>query len=1536
MESGVVITGCESLDRFTGPAGNPLQVVRVAVGRTRPAGPLTVSVEGPGVRTPHPRRTLADSAEAYAGVDAQAELDSAAEGAAEGRTALESVVEVSVHTGGARPGTSLPAAARVTSADGTVLAECAFHVEVAEPGWTVHLVPHFHYDPMWWNTQAAYTAQWDAPLRPGEAQRGWEYTGVPAFTLVPMHLQHARDDPDYRFVLSELDYLKPFWDTHPEHREELRRLIDEGRLEIVGGTYNEPSTNLTCAESTVRSAVHGLGFHRRVVGGNPRTAWQLDVFGHDPAFPALMAGAGLDSAVLARGPHHQWGPMMDTWGAALRPPTAMQLPAEHEWIGPSGDGLLLHYLPAHYSAGWFSQDAESAEAATRELLALYGQLKRGAATRNVLIPMGTDFSWPHQWGLEVQHAWNRRYTWPRLTHSTPADYFAAVRAEFAARGQRPLPSTRDLNPVYTGKDVTYADVKQAHRAAENLLLEAEGFAALASALGAGDYPEAALDKAWRHVLHAAHHDAVTGTFSDQVYLDLLPGWREAHDLAAQVRDRSTRALAGRADTRVPASPEETPVRAVALTVFNSLSWERTDLLRTSADVTALGLQDPAQVALRDETGAVRPVHLDSVERGADGTVVRVDLTAVVRDVPSLGHRTWWLVDGGRSMSGGWTEVPYKVPAVADDRFRLEADPARGGGLSRVTDLRSGRELITPGAVDELVLQDEYAAHPFFEEGPWHLLPKGPGTGSGERPAERVTVEHGPLGRRITATGRTGTVRWTRTSTLWEGLERVELTTRVAEFTGSDQLLRLRLPVNVPGALPVAETAAAVIGRGFAFPEVDAGADHTHAPWTLDSPCLNWFALSATARIAVHGPNGDLLTHRAVGAGEIVLPDAGLPGYGIPATEGARDGLRELVVALVRRGVTTVPTRPDGTRWGDLATDSGLPDFRLAVGGPEANAFTARLLGDAGPAYAEAVRLAQERAERDGTPQLVWVPASRPLREAWQPGADLTGARDLPVAVLAVPGQLADAHLGALASHLASAEAGPVLHTLLPVPGDGPGEAEDAEDRTVGLLVRGTPGFAVDTQGRLHNSLMRSCTGRPAGEWMDPPRRTAPDGSSFQLQHWSHVFEHALVAGGGDWRDAGLVRRGREFNTPLSAVDGPPAPGDLPSRLALLEVADEAGPAARTAVLVEAVKPTGNPSAEFASGGAPRAVRSLSVRLRETDGRTGSVRLRTPLALAGAARADLLEQPGEPLELAPGGEVAVTADGAAYTTVVLGLREVPEAAGELLGQGEEEAQPLFSRYWLHNVGAAPLGGLPVTVVASPGLLHTRVGWAGNADALRVAVTVASGSGQDGAKAHGRLDVRVPEGWGCDRKSAAFQLTPGGHQRYEMALTPAADAEPGDYLVHFTATPDLGAPVHDAVTVVVPERRPAAAPEPPPRVTVDLSPGEVAIAPGATAEVRVRIGNELRSACSGEIFVASPWGSWDILSPRGASFTAGAGESAELRVEVAPPPTAPPGRTWFLVKAVCHGRVFYSPAVSVTVTGDDVTSGEGEGGERGGRG
>lgn len=451
------------------------------------------------------------------------------------------------------------------------------------------------------------------------------------------------------------------------------------------------------------------------------------------------------------------------------------------------------------------------------------------------------------------------------------------------------------------------------------------------------------------------------------------------------------------------------------------------------------------------------------------------------------------------------------------------DPKRGGCVSRLT--VGGRELLQAGRVgNELLVYEEYPAHPRYHEGPWHLVPNGAVTGSASTPATSVRSETSALGERITVTGTVGPVRYTQTLTLWHGVDRLDGVTHIDAFDGADRLLRLRWPVRVPGALPVSEVANAVIGRGFGLIDVDS-AEH---PWTLDNPANNWFALSSTARVRL--PDGD----RALGIAEIVTPDGA--------------GAKDLAVALVKAGVTSTCSAAPGARYGDLAVDSNLPDVRIALGGPDENPFTAEVLtGEYADAFA--AQLAATGRAR------LWVPAESPLEKVWVPGADLRAAHALPVLVVAGEGAVDD-----LVADLDDA--------TIEVTHGGPLTEPPLDDYTVALVNQGVPGFAVDSGGALHLSLMRSCTGWPSGVWIDPPRRTHPDGSTFQQQHWTHSFDYTLMAGPGDWRAQSLVPRAHDVNHPLRAVRGEGA--GRPQTRSFLAV-EPSGQ-----VVLSALKPTGTP------------------------------------------------------------------------------------------------------------------------------------------------------------------------------------------------------------------------------------------------------------------------------------------------------------------------------------------------------------------------
>ena len=1553
------IAGVESTDLFTGSAGpagrravsggagaartsaaaqagRPLQVVRVAVAATDTAeagATARVRVMGAGAETPQPLGiTLGQPGESRTG-------------------------EVSVAVTGT-PGTELPVTVIAETDAGRT--ELAASITVAEPGWTMWMVSHFHYDPVWWNTQGQFTeARLVLPDEDGDLP-----DTRTAFDLVRLHLEKARRDPDYKFVLAELDYLKPHFDAFPRDRAFLRSLLTDGRLELVGGTYNEPNTNLTGAETTIRNAVYGMGFQRGVLGAEPASAWMLDAFGFDPGFPGLMAAAGLTSSSWARGPFHQWGPTENT---------EMQFPAEFEWLSPDGSGLLTAYMANHYGAGWTLHTAKDLQGALAAAYEQFRSLAPVAATRNVLLPVGSDHVIPARWVTDVAREWSARYLWPRFTPAIPREFFAAVRAQSEAEPARYwiMPQTRDMNPLYTGKDVSYADTKLAARAGEVAVLEGERLATLAWLRGA-PYPAESLDKAWRQLAYGAHHDAITGTESDEVYLDLLAGWREAWERGDAARRDAIAFLTGttEAGTDESGAAGQGGGAGLAVTVVNGLARERDGMATVTVRLDAPGTEwltvtDP-------EGGDPVPALADGVRRHPDGSLAEVTLTFRARGVPALGFTHYPLLPAaapagpagtglagtGLADTGGWTDADGL--AIENDAFRVTAGTDQGT-LASVVDKAAGREVLA-GPGNDLVLQEEYQQHPKWNEGPWHLSPKGPGRAASSLPAT-VRAQRSPAGSRLVARYALGDLSVTAETLLWDGSDRVEFRTHVSGSIGQEHLLRVRFPAALPGALPVYQTATAVIGRPFGAPEADV-AEHW---WTLDNPANHWFGIGSVARASLASGSGDVSV--ALGVAEVVAPDR-------TPTE-IRPLITDLLSWLARHGVTATLSRSSGTRYGWVDLDSNLPDFRIALGGPSSNEFTAEVLAACDPSVAK--RLSALVAE-EGTARL-WVPALRSRAAAFAPGADLRGPRDLPVLIVASadPATLEQA-IAELSRDLMDQQ---VTADLCDGDALAPGD-EPLADGAVAVFNRGTPSAVVSPDGTLWMSLMRACSAWPSGVWIDGDRRTAPDGSSFAWQHWSHTYRYALASSGaaGDWRTAGFSAAAEEYNHDLIAVVTPaslPGSGAKPGSGAppAPAGATEAGPGAQLSiegapnVTLSALKPVGNPLAAGLPGTPARSPREVTVRLRETDGRLSLARLRLAPGIEAAWRSDLLEQSyGEELPASYGTaglRTLTVSDGTAfvpmqpYETATLRVRlagaatapDAGTAGTEPGGTGlaarrpagartalPEPAQPVFTRYWLHGKGPAPAGNLPVAVHFTP----TRVTLDGaDPDGPALTLTVACGP----AAAAGQVELMVPHGLavavdgtevavdGADGAAALrYDLAPNGFAAWEVAVSALPETADGRYFVTARITDGLGQLFEDTALVTIGEAG-GADPELPPEelflrlqtdvtalideAELDLLTPALSLAPGESGALSVRVTSRLASQLRGEVQLISPVGTWQASGPWTQPVTVGPGGEATVRFAVTVPATAEPGwESWLLVKLMYFGRVRYSDAVPLTVS------------------
>jgi hypothetical protein len=459
-----------------------------------------------------------------------------------------------------------------------------------------------------------------------------------------------------------------------------------------------------------------------------------------------------------------------------------------------------------------------------------------------------------------------------------------------------------------------------------------------------------------------------------------------------------------------------------------------------------------------------------------------------------------------------------------------------------------------------------------------------------------------------------------------------------------------------------------------------------------------------------------------------------------------------------------------------------------------------------------------------------------------------------------------------------------------------------------------------------------------------------------------VFENALLLGRGDWRQAGCVEEALAYNRPLRAGITTAHTGPLPARARLLTVrpapaADHErrpsdGGAEGRAVLA-VVKPAGN---SLASGDqAPEATAEgsgteVSVRLYEAFGRPAEVYVDSAFPVLGAHRANILEEPEDPLALGAGPGSAGTSGGGVrlrlaaseLATFRLRLGPLPATPGAASapggGQpggdlGGEVAQPVFSRYWLHNKGPAPMGNQSLAVHVLPTGLVLRSGEEGEFIAQ-----VASGSAR--STQSGQVEILAPPGWGVEPSGKLFSLSPAASVQVPARLRVPEGCRPGRYFLAVRVNGPADQSQEDVLTVdVLPALAEAetglakaghpggpegllakAAPLTHPGGQVDaelevaLDTLDVAVGLGGTATIGLALTNRTAAQIRGELQLLSPVETWPYVAPWAQGFALGPGQRSRAEATV-----RGPGHgwlsSWALFKVTYFGRLWYSPTVAL---------------------
>ncbi|WP_203579930.1 alpha-mannosidase [Microbacterium hibisci] len=343
------------------------------------------------------------------------------------------------------------------------------------------------------------------------------------------------EDADFRFVCSQAQQLAWVKSAYPELFERIREKVASGQFVPVGSQWVEPDTNMPNGEATIRQLTYGKRFFLEEFGVETREVWLPDTFGYSAALPQIMRLAGVDWFMTQK----------ISWNQTNAMPHHTFL-----WEGLDGTRIFTHFPPI---------ETYNAQLSPAEL----AHAERTFADHDAGTVSLAPFGWGDGGGgptREMVAAARRQADLdgsPRVVLGAPADFYARASTE-----SEELPVWRGemYLELHRGTLTSQLRTKQGNRRSEELLHEAELWAATAAVRRGTEYPYDELDRLWKRVLMLQFHDILPGSSIAWVHREAEADHEAIQRDLQEIVARSVTALAATAD--VEAEPASTPGYAV--------------------------------------------------------------------------------------------------------------------------------------------------------------------------------------------------------------------------------------------------------------------------------------------------------------------------------------------------------------------------------------------------------------------------------------------------------------------------------------------------------------------------------------------------------------------------------------------------------------------------------------------------------------------------------------------------------------------------------------------------------------------------------------------------------------------------------------------------------------------------------------------------------------------------------------------------------------------------------------------------------------
>jgi alpha-mannosidase len=585
---------------------------------------------------------------------------------------------------------------------------------------TLHMIGNAHLDPVWlW--------QW---------QEGFQETKATFRSA----LDRMKEYPDFVFTNSSAANYEWIENNEPEMFEEIKQRIQEGRWEIVGGWWIQPDCNLPSGESFVRQGLYGQRYFQEKFGVTAKVGYNVDSFGHHGMLPQILKKSGMDYYIFMRpSPQEKGLPGRLFW-----------------WESDDGSRVLAYRIPFEYCT--WGKDVE------KHVRRNAGELKAPFNDLMTFYGVGNHGGGPTKENIESIKQLNENPTYPTLVFSTVNKFFDDLMVK-----NLPFPVVHDdLQHHASGCYSVHSGIKKWNREAENALIKAEKFSALADWTTGQEYPAAGYKQAWKNVLFNQFHDILAGTSIEAAYEDARDMHGEAMSIAKRGVNYAIQSLSWRIGIE-----EEKGMKPIV--IFNPHSWNSS--VNVEQEIGGLKPED----ILVDEEGNQVPMQVVQSQASAGGR----SRISFIANLPSMGYRVYKIVQ--RETGKEFTSIKANDTSLENDHFRVEIDQ-QTGFVTSIYDKQKKLEILRGPAARPVVMND-------FSDTWSHNVLQFKGEAGTFKATSVKLVEHGPVKSVIRVISEYGKSTLLQDFTMYKELNQIDVHCTL-NWQEQFKALKIKFPVDL--------------------------------------------------------------------------------------------------------------------------------------------------------------------------------------------------------------------------------------------------------------------------------------------------------------------------------------------------------------------------------------------------------------------------------------------------------------------------------------------------------------------------------------------------------------------------------------------------------------------------------------------------------------------------------------------------------------------------------------------------------------------